>query len=324
MNEETIIKYLQGELSGSERLELLKKANSDSAIKQQIIDFQHVKNFVDLHPDTIDLTVGERKYEQFMKIVTGEKRKKLFLSISRYAAIVIFCVVSTWAIFDFTYSFNLSTLNIFQQELYVPAGQRAQLTLPDGSKVWLNADSKISYPSVFGKERKVTLSGEAFFEVAKNEKAPFIVSTNSIDVKALGTKFNVYSYANGEYQRVYLKEGSVKVYFQGFENKGIVLKPEQCLNEKDGQLVLINAESDDLLWRDGIYAFKKQRLADIVKKLELYYDVHIVIENPEIRNYLYSGKFRQRDGVMEILKIIQRIHNFKIEHDEKLNRVILK
>lgn len=323
MNEETILKYLQGELSGEERLKLLKDASVEPELKKQIIDYQHVKSIVDLHPGTIDLQLGEHQYRQFMKIIIGEKRKRLFMSVLRYAAIVIFCVLSTWSAFYFNYSSDFSTLNVPMQELYVPAGQRAQLTLPDGSKVWLNADSKLSYPSVFGNERRVKLSGEGFFEVAKDEKAPFIVSTHSIDVKALGTRFNVYSYLNEDHTSVYLKEGSVSVYYPSSEDQGIILTPEQCVDEKEGKMTLVKADSDDLLWRDGIYSFKKQRLQEIIEKLECYYDVSIVVENPKIMDYLYSGKFRQRDGVMQILHIIQRIHKFNISYDERLNRIVL-
>ncbi|WP_347394515.1 FecR family protein, partial [Parabacteroides leei] len=211
----------------------------------------------------------------------------------------------------------------FQQELVVPAGQRAELTLPDGTKVWLNAGSKLSYPSFFEKERKVFLSGEGFFDVSKNKKVPFIVSTRTMDVKALGTQFNVFCYPESNYTGVYLQEGSVKAYFPSSEAEGVILSPEQYLVQKGKQLVLSTMDPDELLWREGIYTFKRQKLGRIIEKLELYYDVKIVVKDPEILDYEYVGKFRQRDGVMEILHLIQRIHNFKIKKNDELNQIIL-
>jgi len=82
-------------------------------------------------------------------------------------------------------------------------------------------------------------------------------------------------------------------------------------------------DPDELLWREGIYTFKRQKLGRIIEKLELYYDVKIVVKDPEILDYEYVGKFRQRDGVMEILHLIQRIHNFKIKKNDELNQIVL-
>ena len=167
------------------------------------------------------------------------------------------------------------------------------------------------------------MSGEGFFNVSKNEKVPFIVSTRTIDVKALGTQFNVFSYPESNYTGVYLQEGSVKAYFPSSEAEGVILSPEQYLVQKGKQLVLSTMDPDELLWREGIYTFKRQKLGRIIEKLELYYDVKIVVKDPEILDYEYVGKFRQRDGVMEILHLIQRIHNFKIKKNDELNQIIL-
>jgi len=82
-------------------------------------------------------------------------------------------------------------------------------------------------------------------------------------------------------------------------------------------------DKDKLLWKDGIYSFKKERMSAIIKKLELYYDVEIIVKDTAIYNYEYTGKFRQRDGVAEILRIIQKIHQFKIYQNEELNRITL-
>lgn len=209
------------------------------------------------------------------------------------------------------------------QELYVPAGQRAELTLPDGSKVWLNAGSRLSYPSTFTNERRVSLSGEGYFVVAPNKEVPFIVSTSTIDVRALGTEFNVSSYPSSRNIEVYLQKGSVKTYFPGAETNGLIMLPGQCLVQNGKKLELKEMDPDILLWREGLYTFKKQKLGKIIEKLELYYDVRINVKDPEILDYEYVGKFRQRDGILTILQVIQKIHKFKIEKDEELNQITL-
>lgn len=324
--DERIIKYCQGNLSKEEQDQLLKEAYKDPALKSRIIDYQHLHSLLELTPERMDKEQGRINYACFRKQVNAQKRKVMLISFSRYAAIIVIAFVSAWMLASYYFSGNLAEqkeLIAFQQELLVPAGQRAELTLPDGTKVWLNAGSKLSYPSFFTKERRVYLSGEGFFDVAKNEKVPFIVSTRTIDVKALGTQFNVFSYPKSDYTSVYLQEGKVKAYFPSSETEGVVLSPDQYLIQKGKQLKLSTMDPDELLWREGIYTFKRQKLGSIIEKLELYYDVKILVKDPEILDYEYVGKFRQRDGVMEILHLIQRIHNFKIKKNDELNQIVL-
>ncbi|MDR2919230.1 MAG: FecR domain-containing protein [Tannerella sp.] len=210
------------------------------------------------------------------------------------------------------------------QELYVPAGQRARITLPDGSTAWLNAGSSLHYPSVFENERKVSLVGEGFFDVAKDADKPFIVATGDIEIKALGTQFNVSNYPKAGMLSATLTNGSIIVYQTGKESSGQILEPNQQLIVENGMFRLEKSiDLDDLLWKEGLYSFKKERMRNIIKKLELYFDVEITVSNPRILEYEYTGKFRQRDGVMEILRIIQKIHHFKIDSNESLNKITL-
>ena len=230
--DERIIKYCQGVLPKQEQDQLLKEAYNDPELKSQIIDYQHLHSLLELVPEKIDAQQGSERYGNFKRLVNSRKRRVWLISFSRYAAIIVIAFVSAWMLASYYFSgdvTNRQELIAFQQELVVPAGQRAELTLPDGTKVWLNAGSKLSYPSFFGKERKVFLSGEGFFNVSKNEKVPFIVSTRTIDVKALGTQFNVFSYPESNSTGVYLQEGSVKAYFPSSEAEGVILSPEQYL-----------------------------------------------------------------------------------------------
>lgn len=315
-----IIKYYAGELSKEERKALLQEAFSNQELKKEMMACQHLQSLAGLHPQEKDEFIGKNSLKSFMETRKAEKRKRLFLYFARYAAIIMVCIASTWWI---TYSsVHTDTKQIASQELSVPAGQRAHIVLPDGSKAWVNAGSTLSYPSVFDKERRVRLTGEAFFEVAKGA-LPFIVSTGKVDVKALGTQFNVFNYPT-ERLAVALLEGSVRVYHPDQEQQGVLLCPGQQLTEEaDGRFHVGDITQDPIIWKDGLYAFNGEKLKDILKKLELYYDVRIIVKNTSILEYEYTGKFRQRDGVMEVLRIIQKIHPFNIRQNEETNEITL-
>ena len=318
--DQRIIKYYAGELSKEERKTLLKDAFSDQALKKEMMDYQHLQSLMQLHPQAKNEFIGKKSWERFMQARRTEKWKRLFLHFLRYAAVILVCVASTWWI---TYSSGHGDMSrAVVQELSVPAGQRAHIVLPDGSKVWVNAGSVLSYPSVFGKERRIKLTGEAFFEVAK-DASPFIVSTGRVDVRALGTQFNVFNYPT-EKLTVALLEGSVRVYHHDQEQQGVLLRPQQQLTESaDGRFQVSDITQDPIIWKDGLYAFNKQKLRDILKKLELYYDVKFTVKDASILEYEYTGKFRQRDGVMEVLRIIRKIHPFNIKQIENTNEIIL-
>lgn len=315
-----ITKYYAGELSKEERKALLQEAFSNQELKKEMMNYQHLQSLVKLHPQEKNELLGKESLKRFMQARQAEKGKRLLFHFLRYASIIVACIASTWWI---TYSFvSTDVPQPVAQELSVPAGQRAHIVLPDGSKVWVNAGSTLSYPSIFGEERRVKLSGEAFFEVAKGS-LPFIVSTGKVDVKALGTQFNVFNYPTEEVT-VALLEGSVRVYHPGQEQQGVLLSPEQQLTETaDGHFLVGPITKDPVIWKDGLYAFDKQKLKDILKKLELFYDVKIIVKDAALLECEYTGKFRQRDGVMEVLRIIRKIHPFKIRQKENTNEITL-
>ena len=321
--DERISKYFQDELTKSERVKLLQEAVHDDKLKEQIIEYQNIHTLSGMAPQGTNKDAGRQSLQLFMEKQRRTVRRKYLIKSMGYAAAVAALVVIVW-ITAVNYVGIPENYIAEQQEFFVPSGQRARLKLPDGTFVWLNAGSTLTYPSVFGKERKVYLQGEGFFDVAKNQDSPFIVSAGSLNIRALGTQFNVFCYPNVEMISTSLIEGAVKVYRPEDEVNGIVLEPNQQLiyNQKSFQMLRMQ-NKDDLLWKEGIYNFKSERLEEILKKLELYYDVKIIVKSPEILSYRYTGKFRQRDGVAEILRIIQKIHHFKISENEERSIITL-
>lgn len=327
MNEQ-IHKYFYEELPTEERLSLLRDVEADEELKKEFAEYQNLYALLNLGHQVQDKAIGKQKYDRFILQKQHTVMWRRWTRRIGYAAAILALVVSTSVL---TYWYAQPEQTEFLSEnvmntLYTPAGQRAQLVLQDGTEVWLNAKSKLIYPARFtGDIRKVSIEGEAFFKVAKDPAHPFIVSTHDVDMRVLGTQFNVCSYPATGYVQTSLLEGSVRVFFRDKENEGIVLLPDQQVTVSNGEMKVEPIRlKDHFLWRDGIYAFENEPLVDILKKLELYYDVKIVVEDTSLFKGTYTGKFRQRDSLDDIFRILRQIRKFKVEKDTKRNIVTLK
>lgn len=311
--DDRILKYFLGELNESERLQLLKLIDRDESLKNEFVEMQNLFALTQLSAHPGDDETAKQSYRKFTRRLQAKQRKLFLIKIGKIAAIALVLIIST--VFVTLFYIENSTRNTAFNTLYVPAGQRAQITLQDGTTVWLNAKSTLRYPSRFaGKERKVTLTGEAYFDVAKNSRKPFLVSTQNIQLKVLGTQFNIRDYPNADRSKVSLLEGSVEI--NGRNEGNVVLKPGEEASINGGNIMVSEIVNPNyFLWKDGIYSFDNESLLEILQKLQLYYDVTIKVEDPEIFNVRYTGKFRQSDGIDEILHIIQKIHRFKIKKD---------
>ncbi len=220
---------------------------------------------------------------------------------------------------------NVQPEEVGMQTVLVPPGQNSQVTLADGSKVWLNAGSVLHFPTRFSdSQRLVTLEGEGFFDVQANKDKPFIVSTPTYQVKALGTTFNVYAYKKSPEFETSLLTGEVEI--SDYEHKQtITLSPGNRAVLAYGKLRMLPVqEMDHFLWRKGILYFNGP-LEDIFNKLELYFDVNIVINDANRKKYqqLCTGKFRTRDGLKHILNVLQLTNHFSYTVDDEKNVVFV-
>jgi ferric-dicitrate binding protein FerR (iron transport regulator) len=317
--DDRILKYFLGELDESERLQLLKLIGGDESLKNEFVEMQNLFALTQLSAHPGDDETAKESFRIFTRRLQAKQRKLFLIKIVKIAAVALALIVST--VFATLYFAESSTRNTAFNTLYVPAGQRAQITLQDGTTVWLNAKSTLRYPSRFaGKERQVTLTGEAYFDVAKNPRKPFLVSTQNIRLKVLGTQFNVRDYPNADRSRISLLEGSVEI---DRGSKGtLVLRPGDEATIDGGNISVSEIVNPNyFLWKDGIYSFDNESLLEILQKLQLYYDVTIKVVDAEIFNVRYTGKFRQSDGIDEILHIIRKIHRFDIKKDPE-NHII--
>lgn len=249
----------------------------------------------------------------------AKKNVRFFIKFIEIAAVAVVTLVIT------LFYKNREEQNYWltAQKISAPAGQRVQLELSDGTQVWLNARTKIEYPAAFvGKDRRVKLDGEAYFQVAKNASKPFIVQTSKGDVEVLGTKFNVESYSDDNTFTTALMEGAVKVTAGGYQCN---LKPNQMAYLKDGKIRVAPIEDyNPYRWREGIISFKNETFPDIIHEFEKYYGVEFRIENKTVMSYRCSGKFRHSDGVQYALRVLQKDVDFKFTRDEENHIIYIK
>jgi ferric-dicitrate binding protein FerR (iron transport regulator) len=298
-----IIKFLSGELNDSERGEFLNDINENENLKQEFIRTQNLFSLTHLVEHSEDKEIAVSSFKQFLRKIKTKKRKIIIQNIGKVAAIALLVIAST-VFFTLHYERNKNYSNNYNT-LYVPVGQKAELTLQDGTVVWLNAKSTLTYPSRFSaKERKVSLDGEAYFEVAKDKKRTFIVSAHQISVYAIGTIFDVKAYSEENFITTTLIEGKVNVT----DSKNMVkLLPNQkvifnLLNHTFQKSNMTDSKSVSL-WKNNQLAFDSETLENIAKVLERMYNVHIEFANDKIKGLRFSGKIKN-DSLESVLRNI--------------------
>jgi len=197
-----------------------------------------------------------------------------------------------------------------------PRGGKYQIILPDGTTVWLNAQSSLTYPMTFSdSKRKVELTGEAYFEVTKNHK-PFVVVTANQEVEVLGTHFNINSYADERNTKTTLLEGAVKVRQSSTGNFKILKPGEQAqVNANQAAPVVLSVDLEsEMAWKNDLFIFKNEKIESIARKLSRWYDVDITFEgNPS--NLSLVGVVSRTKNISSVLKLIEETGNvhFKVE-----------
>ncbi|MFV0539254.1 MAG: FecR family protein [Dysgonomonas sp.] len=211
---------------------------------------------------------------------------------------------------------KLSTQKVSKNEssefnqLIVPYGKRSKLTLSDGTKIWVNAGTSITYPVEFSdSKREIFVNGEVFLEVAHNANRPFIVKTNNFDIQVLGTKFNVSTYEN-EMNHVVLTSGSVKIS-RPADQQDVFLRPNEMYQLCNGKSLKKQVDVEYYTsWVQGLYMFDNEELGVIMRKISRYYGKNIKC-SPSIANLKCSGKLDLKDSLDEILNNIGLISSIK-------------
>ena len=313
MEKETLYKFFDGKASREEK--------------------EAVRIWLESSPENEQELFREREFFDAMilsgstKSAGGEKKSHPFFRTVLFEAIKIAAVfVITVACGTYFYKSEIRKIGEAMNTIKVPAGQRANLTLPDGTNVWLNARSEMRYPAVFtGNKREITLDGEAYFEVTHNEDKPFVVQTNKCNVEVLGTKFNVEAYSDSEDFCTSLMEGSVRVSDKGNPSETVLLSPNHMVSLENGQLSTSPILDFDVFrWKEGLICFRNMNFEQLMLRFEKCYGVRIVVENKHLVNYICSGKFRISDGIDNALRILQKDAKYSFERNNDESVIYIK
>jgi ferric-dicitrate binding protein FerR (iron transport regulator) len=201
--------------------------------------------------------------------------------------------------------------------LTTPNGQQYQVVLSDGTKIWLNAGSSIKFPASFVSlnSRNVSLTGEAYFEVARRNYQPFLVAAKDQEIQVLGTHFNVNAYSNESRIKTTLLEGSVRVTDKTLM-QSVLLKPQQQAVLVGSRLMVITTPADEsAAWKDGEFIFRNMPLPDVMRVIERQYDVKVVYKKKEAKDSLLGGSILFSSKLADVLNMLELTSNahFKIE-----------
>lgn len=316
MVEKELIRYIRGEEMSNQEIDAVLVWIESSEENQK--KYNELKQLWVISGLTITPGYSQKKF--FAESFVEKGRRKLFISEwSKYAAVFILAFIT--GLFTWQYVFSLQQGNYAEayNEIVVPKGQKSVVSLYDGTEVWLNSGTRFRYPAVFNSScRDVFLDGEAFFSVTKSKERPFFVHAGAVRVKVLGTKFNVYAYKDDAVVSTTLEEGSVEISTEG-SRENQKLAPGQQMNylKSSGKFELKNVETDLFTsWKENTLRFDNSELAEILKKMERWYDVKMNIEEGlELKErFTISIKTESLKEMMDVLSIAADI-NYKIETD---------
>lgn len=310
MNDE-LERYFAGTMSATEKVELLNKLRNNPEAKKEFARMKAVWAISGLMPQEGDREKTAKGIANFDKRLKQRSAHKFRMGLLKYAAVACALIATTW--FAANWYMQAEQKDLYT-EINVPKGQRVNMTLPDGTSVWLSPQSKIRIPHEFtGDNRTVELNGEGYFEVTKDAKKPFIVKTQQFNIQVLGTRFNVFAYTGKESKfETCLVEGSVLVYNKNNRNEKVYLNPHEKVSLVNNRMVISASYFDNEEYlKSGIFSFRSKPFGEILNYLTLWYGVQFNFTGNIKLDERISGKIRQSEEVDNILMALQGVYHFK-------------
>ena len=296
-----IARYLNGECSDNETEELFEWTNKS---------FDNTKEFIQVK-DLWDLAnpVKNKSDQQliffYRKQLEQSKRARIML-INRIIAVAAILIISLIisVLYPKKQVESAKQLSVFS----VPLGSRSKVMMSDSTEVYLNSGSTLTFPAKYsGINRRVTLSGEAFFKVKSDKNHPFIVKTADFDIEATGTQFNVCTYNNDTFSAATLAEGLISLRVSN-SDQPFVIKPGEKfrINKLTNTYNLNNADIEsELAWKNGEFIFKNIPFPELVQRLERWYDVKLVWSGNKLENFAYTGRFKNQETIWQVLDALK-------------------
>ncbi len=226
---------------------------------------------------------------------------------------------------DGNLKYSLSELSSLPEwhTLRIPRGGEYKIELDDGTEIWLNSASELKYPIHFvGNERRVRLTGEAYFQVARNESVPFIVETRDMDVKVLGTSFNISVYGDEESCHATLIEGEVEVNDKVNGQKVVLIPGKQALLQGDKMIVREVNTKLYSMWRRDRFTFASEDMEGVIRKLSRWYNVDFFFENSLMRQKRFTGSLPKYTDISQVLRMIEMTTDIRFQVKE--NTIIIQ
>ena len=343
---ELLTRKMAGELSSSELVEL----NEIFSIYPEALEEEEIFNQIwnsEVFKEDVSLFYEQHKKKYGDVLLFNEVKRSPSATIKwskYYKYFSVACVFITAIILVYFVYQPLSGQNSYKH-IIVGKGVRKMVLLPDGTKVWLNADSKLSYDPQMNNTgtRHVTLEGEAFFDVTHDKEHPFVINANKVSIKVLGTSFNIKAYTNDKKCETTLIRGSVELTLNDGSKQKIILKPSEKLALiEDGEeqrdlkkedkpfkgktlliehINLVKVEDKEYVpetsWTENRIMFENETMQEIAVKLERWYNVKIGIDNKEIGSYHFTGSFTNEtiDQVLQAMQLVKSF-NFKTNNND--------
>lgn len=310
MTEERLAAYLRGELEAAEAAEIEAWYDASPANRKMLGEVYYILYLNDRlrASEEVDVERSLRALKSRMHPRRGIVRRWVWRSVAAAAAVLLVAGVAVKTV-------SLAERLERPVVVYTDLGERSQVELPDGTKVWLNSSSRVEYRTpLFSRERRVTMTGEAYFEVEHDSASPFIVSSGGLDVKVLGTKFNIRNDNARHCVTTVLLEGAVAASVSGSEDYSVRLRPSQMLvfdtRTKYMQLHNCEAAGNSIDWIEGHFRFEQNTFEEIVAELERYYNVKVRFMDDSLRKERFSGDFHLEDGIYHIMSVLQLTYKF--------------
>ncbi len=296
----------------NQQLKNLLSERKSQGLEEQIADAGRIVSEI----ETID---SRKAFVLVESRIQKQKKVKLFLnSLTRIAAMLFIplLIASVWLLYQ--QQKPSTSLQYAMQEITSPLGVRSQIVLPDGSNVWLNAESTIRFKVPFDSQsRNVSLSGEAFFEVTKDAHRPFQVESGKINVTVLGTRFNFKAFAEDQSVEVVLSEGKVSLSTPGtMEGKELIMNPgERAVIDKTTNQTNIKAEKIGkyIAWHTGKLVFDECPMPEVALQLERWFGIEVKVDNPEILSYRITTTF-ENEPLHQVLEFLALSSPIKIDY----------
>ena len=303
IDEEVLVAFLKGELDAAQAAAVEAWYDRSAANRRMLGQVYYILYVSDRINDAAGIDV-ERSLRQFKRRMHAGRRISLRRSAVRIAAAAVIAAVLLAG--------GLTTV-LLSKRLAQPVtvvtqlGERSQVVLPDGTKVWLNSSSSVEYVApFFSRQRRVKMEGEAYFEVEHDARKPFVVVTGQVVSTVLGTTFNVHAYSEDENYQITLATGSLLVD-GGPESRSVRLRPGELgfFERTSGLLSLRRVNVEQVLsWQEDRLYFRAEPLASIARSLERQFNVDITIPDERLRRICFTGEFVDGENIHEIMRII--------------------